>query len=75
MNRVALAASALFALTLSAHADTGLDFKLNNATGYVPPTSNLPSYIGQTISLKFTGTEDSSLQTSFVVDDTALNVS
>jgi hypothetical protein len=30
---------------------------------------------GQTVSLKFTGAEDSSLQTLFVVDDTALNVS
>jgi hypothetical protein len=25
------------------------------------------------VTLKFTGTEDSSLQTSFVVDDTAVN--
>jgi len=29
----------------------------------------------QTATLKFTGVEDSSLQTSFVIDDTALNVS
>jgi len=36
---------------------------------------SLASYIGQTVTLKFTGAEDSSLQTSFVVDDTALNVS
>ncbi|NUR27173.1 MAG: hypothetical protein HOV83_15230 [Catenulispora sp.] len=48
---------------------------LNKASGYVPHTFNLAAYVGQTISLKFTGTEDSSLQTSFVVDDTALNVS
>jgi hypothetical protein len=27
------------------------------------------------VTLKFTGTEDSSLQTSFVVDDTALTLS
>ena len=34
-----------------------------------------PEHIGQTVTLKFTGTEDSSLQTSFVVDDTAVNTS
>jgi serine protease len=47
---------------------------LNKATGYAPHSYSLNSYIGQTISIKFLGTEDSSLQTSFVVDDTALNV-
>jgi hypothetical protein len=30
---------------------------------------------GQTVAVKFTGTEDFSLQTSFVVDDTALTLS
>ncbi|MDH6137885.1 hypothetical protein P3T37_007320, partial [Kitasatospora sp. MAA4] len=30
---------------------------------------------GQTVTLKFTGTEDSSLQTSFVIDDTAITTS
>jgi len=48
---------------------------LNAASGYVSHSFNLAGYVGQTISLKFTGTEDASLQTSFVVDDTALNVS
>ncbi|NUP49166.1 MAG: M4 family peptidase [Catenulispora sp.] len=47
---------------------------LNAASGYVSHSFNLNSYIGQTISLKFTATEDASLQTSFVVDDTGLNV-
>jgi serine protease len=47
---------------------------LNHATGYQSHSYSLTPYIGQTISLKFTGTEDVSLQTSFVVDDTALNV-
>jgi hypothetical protein len=28
-----------------------------------------------TVTLKFTGTEDASLQTSFVIDDVALNAS
>jgi hypothetical protein len=48
---------------------------LNHVTGYSSFSFNLSSYIGQQITLKFTGTEDSSLQTSFVVDDNALNVS
>ncbi|SCG75514.1 M28 family peptidase [Micromonospora inositola] len=45
---------------------------LNAATGYVQRTFNLAGYAGQTVTLKFTGVEDSSLQTSFVVDDVTL---
>jgi serine protease len=48
---------------------------LNKASGYVQKSFSLASYAGQTVTLKFTGTEDSSLQTSFVIDDTAVNVS
>ena len=48
---------------------------LNKATGYSQKSFSLAAYAGQTVTLKFTGTEDFSLQTSFVVDDTALNVS
>ena len=48
---------------------------LNHATGYQLRTFNVAAFAGQTVTLKFTGTEDSSLQTSFVIDDTALNVS
>jgi Zn-dependent metalloprotease len=48
---------------------------LNKATGYSQKTFNLSAFAGQTVTLKFTGVEDSSLQTSFVVDDTALTVS
>ena len=48
---------------------------LNHNTGYTQHSFSLASYIGQTITLKYTGTEDSSLQTSFVIDDNALNVS
>jgi serine protease len=47
---------------------------LNAASGYVVHTANLSSYIGQTVVIKFTGTEDSSLQTSFVLDDVTLTV-
>ncbi|WP_328744550.1 immune inhibitor A [Streptomyces sp. NBC_00285] len=48
---------------------------LNAATGYTQRSFSLASYAGQTVTLKFTGTEGSTLQTSFVIDDTALNVS
>ena len=33
---------------------------------------NLSAFTGQTVTLRFTGTEDSSLATSFVIDDTSL---
>ena len=46
----------------------------NANTGYTQHTYSLASYIGQSVTLKFTGAEDSELQTSFVLDDTALNV-
>ena len=48
---------------------------LNEAAGYQQRSFSLAAYAGQTIQLRFNGTEDASLQTSFVVDDTALNVS
>jgi hypothetical protein len=49
---------------------------LNKNTGYSVHTfTTLGSYAGQTITLKFTGTEDYTDQTSFVIDDTAFNVS
>jgi PKD repeat protein len=48
---------------------------LNHNTGYSLHSFNLSSYAGQTITLKFTGTEDYTQQTSFVIDDTAVNVS
>ena len=48
---------------------------LNHNSGYAQHSFSLASFIGQTITLKFTGTEDVSLQTSFVIDDNALNVS
>ena len=48
---------------------------LNAASGYLQRTFNVAAYAGQTVTLKFTGVEDSSLQTSFVVDDVTLQVS
>jgi hypothetical protein len=47
---------------------------LNAASGYTKRSFSLAGYAGQTVTLKFTGTEGSMLQTSFVVDDTALDV-
>lgn len=47
---------------------------LNKAAGYTLRTFDVTAFKGQTISVYFLGTEDSSLQTSFVVDDTALTV-
>jgi len=48
---------------------------LNKAPGYTLRSFNVSAFAGQTVTISFTGTEDSSLQTSFVVDDTALNLS
>ena len=47
---------------------------LNKASGYALRSFNVAGLAGQTVTLTFTGTEDSSLQTSFVIDDTALTV-
>ncbi len=47
---------------------------LNAAAGYTQKTFNLNAYIGQTIQVYLVGVEDASAQTSFVVDDFALNV-
>jgi hypothetical protein len=46
---------------------------LNKAAGYVQRSFSVGSFAGRTVTLTFTGSEDVSLQTSFVVDDTALN--
>jgi hypothetical protein len=48
---------------------------LNKNTGYSQRSFNLSSFAGQTVSISFTGAEDVTLQTSFVIDDTALTVS
>ena len=47
---------------------------LNEAAGYSQKSFNLASFAGQTVTLRFLGVEDVSLQTSFVIDDTALTV-
>jgi xanthomonalisin len=47
---------------------------LNANTGYSVHSLSMNAYIGQTVVIRFTGTEDASLQTSFVIDDVSLNV-
>ncbi|MCX4766151.1 M1 family aminopeptidase [Streptomyces sp. NBC_01275] len=48
---------------------------LDKNTGYVQKSFDVSSFAGQTVTLAFTGTEDSSLQSSFVLDDIALDTS
>ncbi|MEU6575885.1 hypothetical protein [Streptomyces sp. NPDC046805] len=63
-------------LTVAAGSTTLATYSnLNAASGYTQKTLDLSSFAGSTVTLKFTGAEDSSLQTSFVVDDTAVTTS
>ena len=63
-------------LTLTANGTTVQSFSnVNKGTGYVQRSVNLSAFAGQTVTLKWTGTEDVSLATSFFIDDTALNLS
>jgi hypothetical protein len=48
---------------------------VNAASGYQQRSFSLSAYAGQSVTLAFSGVEGSQLQTSFVVDDTAVNVS
>ncbi|PPK68565.1 M20/M25/M40 family metallo-hydrolase [Actinokineospora auranticolor] len=63
-----------------------LTVTVNNATvatysntdaggGYVQRTINVGQYAGQSVTVKFNGVEDASLQTSFLIDDVALQTS
>ncbi|HEY2272132.1 MAG TPA: putative Ig domain-containing protein [Jatrophihabitantaceae bacterium] len=63
-------------LTVTANGTTVQSFSnANHGTGYVQRSVSLNAYAGQTVTIKWTGTEDSSLQTSFLIDDTALTLS
>ena len=57
-------------------ATLGTYSNLNKGTGYTQKSFDVSSYVaankGKALTLKFTGTEDSSLQTSFVLDDVSL---
>ncbi|MGA5816359.1 M4 family metallopeptidase [Kitasatospora sp. NPDC094028] len=63
-------------LTVSVNGTTLKTYSnVDAAAGYQQRTFDLSSYAGQTVTLKFTGVEDSSLQTSFVIDDTSIQTS
>jgi hypothetical protein len=47
----------------------------NGSGGTTPPPFALSGVAGSTVTLSFSGTADTSLQTSFVVDDAVLTVS
>jgi len=47
---------------------------VNAASGYSLHSLNMNAYIGQTVRIRFYGQEDSSLATSFVIDDVTLTV-
>jgi hypothetical protein len=52
-------------------ATLGTFSNLNKTTGYVLRTFDVTAFKGQTVRIYFLGNEDSSLQTSFVIDDTS----
>ena len=56
-------------------ATLGTVSNLDKNTAHVQKTYDLTAYKGQTIRLRWLATEDSTLQTTFGVDDTALTVS
>jgi hypothetical protein len=62
-------------LTVKAGSTTLATYSNLNKTAYTLKTLDLSAYKGTTVTIAFTGVEDSSLQTSFLVDDTALSVS
>jgi hypothetical protein len=63
-------------LTVKAGSTTLASYSnLDHNTGYAQHSVSLNAYIGQTVTLTFTGVEDSVDQTSFVLDDTAVSVS
>jgi Zn-dependent metalloprotease len=63
---------------LSVRAGTTVLQTLSNrsaATGYVLRTVNLTPYVGQTIQLRWSGTENATAATSFILDDLAVTAS
>lgn len=57
-------------LTVTANGTTIATFSnLNKAPGYALRTADLSAFAGQTVTLTWTGTENASLPTSFVIDD------
>ena len=75
------AVTAYDTLTVALYSSSGTLLKtlatwsnLNAATGYSVHSNTLAAYIGQTVTIRFTGSEDSKNQTSFVLDDLTLTV-
>jgi len=63
-------------MTLKAGTTTLASYSnLNANTGYALKSSNLSGLAGQTVTISFTAVEDSTLQTSFVLDDITLTLS
>lgn len=57
-------------LTLTANGTTLATLSnVNAGSGYVLRTASLAAFAGQSVTLKWTGVEDASLQTSFLIDD------
>ncbi|MFJ9690631.1 putative Ig domain-containing protein [Kitasatospora sp. NPDC101183] len=69
------ATSAYDKLTVTANGATIATYSnADAASGYQQHTLNLAAYAGTSVTLKFTGAEDYTKQTSFVLDDTAVTV-
>jgi Zn-dependent metalloprotease len=62
-------------LTVKAGSTTLATYSNLNKGAYTQKSFDLSSLAGQNVTITFTGTEDSSAQTSFLVDDTALTTS
>ncbi|HYQ69223.1 M4 family metallopeptidase [Actinophytocola sp.] len=62
--------SAFDTLTLTANGTTLATFSnLDSGSGYVLRSSSLAAFAGQSVVLKWTGTEDAGLATNFLIDD------
>lgn len=46
---------------------------VNATSSYALKSFSLAAYAGRTVNIRFNGTEDSTLQTSFVIDDTSVS--
>ncbi len=71
----ATSATLSFWIRIDTSETTSSNSNLNANSTYVQKSFNVTAYKGKTISVKFLMNEDSSLQTSFVVDDTSLTAS
>ncbi|MFJ5882370.1 M4 family metallopeptidase [Kitasatospora cineracea] len=63
-------------LTVTVNGTTVASYSnLDKNTGYAQKSVDLSAYAGQSVTVKFNAVEDVSLQTSFVIDDTAIQTS